>query len=311
MALAATGPARAEDTPVRRVLITGCSSGFGRLTALELARRGHRVAATMRHLDAANADAASELRAIARDEGRTLSVHEIDVDEPASVERGVAAAREAMGGIDVAVSNAGIGIPSPVELSMDAIERTFRTNLFGPLRVARAVLPGMRKRRSGLVVFVSSGLGRLTLPGIAAYCGSKHGGEAMHEALAYEVADHGIDVSIVQPSGFDTDFNANARAYHAELMASLTAEQRERADAYDEVIAFARRLVGDYPQPDPQAVATAIADLIELPEGQRPLRRTVGRSLEGVDRINDVMGEVQEGVMRASGLGRRLPAKRA
>lgn len=299
--------ATAGDGAPRAVLITGCSSGFGRLTAERLAARGHAVAASMRRTGGANADARAALLDRAAAEGWDLSVPEIDVDDAASIARGVAEAIERHGRIDVLVSNAGIGIPAPIEVSMEAIEAVFRTNLFGALHVARAVLPGMRGRGTGAVVHVTSGLGRLTLPGMAAYCGSKFAGEAMFEALAYEVRPHGIDVSIVEPAGFDTEFNANARAYHEALMAGLTDEQAERAAAYPDVIDFARRLVGDTPQPDPTPVAEAIVALVEAAPGTRPLRDVVGRSMQGVARINEVTDEVQRGVMRANGLGERLP----
>ena len=290
----------------RVVLITGCSSGFGRLTAETLARGGHAVAASMRRTVGENAAERDALLAKAEADGWDLSVPEIDVDDPASVESGVATTLERHGRIDALVSNAGIGIPAPVEVSIDAVERVFRTNLFGALHAARAVLPTMRERGDGLIVHVTSGLGRLTLPGMAAYCGSKFAGEAMFEALAYEVAPQGIGVSIVQPGGFDTKFNGNARTYHDELMASLDPAEAERAEAYAETIAFARRLVGDYAQPDPQAVADAIAALSEAPPGERPLRQTVGRSMGGVERINDATSGVQGSVMRANGLGDRL-----
>ena len=299
----------AVDRAPRVVLITGCSSGFGRRTAEALAAKGHAVAASMRATDGANAGARAELLAAAEREGWTLTVPEIDVDDPASIEQGVARTLEQHGRIDALVSNAGIGIPSPVEVSVEATEAVFRTNLFGALRVARAVLPGMRERGDGLIAHITSGLGRLTLPGIAAYCGSKFAGEAMFEALAYEVAPQGIGVSIVQPGGYATEFNANARAAHAELMASLSDEQRERAAAYGDTIAFALRLVGDYPQPDPAEVVNALVALIEAPADKRPLRQTVGRSMAGVDRINAATAEVQDGVMRANGLGDRLPKR--
>ena len=261
----------------------------------------------MRRIDGENAGERTVLVAAAAARGWQLSVPEIDVDDARSIEAGVAETLERYGRIDALVSNAGIGIPAPVEVSMGAIEAVFRTNLFGALRTARAVLPAMRERGEGLIVHVTSGLGRLTLPGMAAYCGSKFAGEAMFEALAYEVAPQGIGVSIVQPSGFDTDFNANARRYHADLMDGLDADGRDRAAAYDRTIAFAQRLVGDYPQPDPIEVAEAIVALIETPPSERPLRQTVGRSMVGVDRINRETADVQRSVMRANGLGGRLP----
>lgn len=148
----------------KSVLITGCSSGFGRMAAELLARQGARVFATMRGLPRPEAE---QLRMLALNERLDLQVVELDVTSDEQVAEAVAAAETAAGGgLDVLVNNAGIGITSPLEVQdMEATRLMFETNVFGPHRMARAVLPGMRKKGGGLIIQISSQLGRVITPG--------------------------------------------------------------------------------------------------------------------------------------------------
>ena len=310
--LAASGAALvAAHLPAGRVhaqgegpvaLITGTSSGFGRLTSLAMARAGHRVAATMRGLEGANATAAAELSAIAEAEGLELVPIEIDVDDAASVERGVAEAAERLGPVDVLVNNAGIGIPVPVELSFEAAEQVLRTNLFGALRMNRAVLPMMRERGSGLIVQVTSGLGRLTMPTHGAYCASKHALEALTEAMAYELHPLGIEAAIVEPSGYDTRFKENARRYFEETMAGLSPQDAARAESYGEHFEVAERILRERSTPPPQEVADAILALAEAEPGARPLRVIVGAGLEDLEPINEAIEAFDARIVRGLGV---------
>jgi NAD(P)-dependent dehydrogenase (short-subunit alcohol dehydrogenase family) len=165
------------------VLITGASKGVGRATAAEFASRGYRVIATARDPRAlGDLDVAQRLR--------------LDVTDQASVDEAVAAAGE----VDVLVSNAGVIFLAAVEASPIAeIERLFAQNTAGAIRVAQAVLPQMRQRKSGRLLFVSSALGRLVLPGQAAYAASKWGLEALAESLAIETAPFGIHTTLLEP----------------------------------------------------------------------------------------------------------------
>ena len=193
-AAAVAAPSRAQDAPLnvegKSVLITGTSSGFGRLTAEHLARNGANVVASMRNLDGGNRKEAQELADLASDEKLKLSIVEIDVIDPASVASGVRQAEESAGGaLDVLVNNAGIGIGGPVEMhDEEALALQMQTNLFGYHRMARAVLPPMRGKGEGYLINISSQLGRLILPNIGMYCATKFGLEAMFEAMAYELA---------------------------------------------------------------------------------------------------------------------------
>ena len=193
-AVAATAPAAAAqeniDLSGKSVLITGSSSGFGRLASLHLARLGATVVASMRNVEGGARAEAKDLTKIARDEELALTVVDLDVTQPGSVANGIAAAEEIAGGaLDVVLNNAGIGLAGPVELhDEEAMALQFQTNLFGYQRVARAALPAMRARGEGLLIQVSSQLGRLILPNIGMYCATKFAIEAMFEAMAYELA---------------------------------------------------------------------------------------------------------------------------
>ena len=180
------------------VLVTGCSSGFGLLTTVELARRGDRVVATMR--DLARGDA---LRRALEDAAVTDAVElaVLDVSDEASVRRAV----DAAGPLDVVVNNAGVASGAPVEeTTVDALASVFDTNVYGALRVIRAALPGMRAQGSGHIVNVTSLAAFVAPPFMGAYAASKHALDALGEALAAEVAPFGIHVTNVAPGAFET-----------------------------------------------------------------------------------------------------------
>src|SRR5215831_2787310 len=153
------------------ILITGASTGFGRDAAERLARRGHRVYATMRDVGNRNARNRAALEKVARDEDIDLHVLELDVTREESVQRAVEAALDDAGHIDVVINNAGFaGIGVSEAYTPEQFLQMFDVNLFGVVRVNRAVLPSMRARRSGLLIHISSGAGRVTVPALAAYC---------------------------------------------------------------------------------------------------------------------------------------------
>lgn len=163
--VAATRPGWAQsaagsEQPV--VLITGTSSGFGRLMAETFARNKLRVVATMRDMEGRNAPAAAELSQLAKSEQLDLDVVEIDVTDEVSVNRGVAEALQLAGRIDILVNNAGVTVPGPVELQpIAAFNANLETNLGGTLRMVRAVAPHMRERKRGYLIQISSALGRI------------------------------------------------------------------------------------------------------------------------------------------------------
>jgi NAD(P)-dependent dehydrogenase (short-subunit alcohol dehydrogenase family) len=146
------------------VLITGSSTGFGRLIAEVLSRRGHTVFATMRDPGGRNATNASEIRALAKGESLPLNVLEMDVTDDVSVERAVNICVEQVGRIDIAINNAGYALIGLAEaVTTEQAQQIMDTNFFGSVRVNRAVLPHMRRQRSGLLLHISSGAGRVIL----------------------------------------------------------------------------------------------------------------------------------------------------
>ncbi|MBL1082483.1 SDR family oxidoreductase [Streptomyces actinomycinicus] len=184
---------------MRAVLVTGCSSGIGLETALAFARRGDRVHACVR-----NPAGAGELLRRAHAENLTLDVPRLDVTDDASVTAAVAAVQDRHGPVDVLVNNAGIDVTGPVEtLPLDRARDLVETNFWGPLRMARAVLPGMRARGSGVVVNVSSLAGRtFAVPHGGFYAASKAALGALSEALHAEVQPFGIRVVCLEPGSF-------------------------------------------------------------------------------------------------------------
>jgi NAD(P)-dependent dehydrogenase (short-subunit alcohol dehydrogenase family) len=177
-------------------LITGTSTGIGLATAVTLARGGHTVFATMRN----PAGGSGEIRAIAEAEKLPITVLPMDVDDDASVRAGVDQALAESGRIDVLVNNAGIAAHGSVEeLPISEFRRTMETNFFGALRCIQAVVPGMRERRHGCIINVTSVAGRIASAPQAPYAASKWALEALSEALAQEVKPFGVRVAIVEP----------------------------------------------------------------------------------------------------------------
>ncbi|MEM1329111.1 MAG: SDR family NAD(P)-dependent oxidoreductase [Planctomycetota bacterium] len=290
-------------TPV--ALITGCSSGFGLVTARTLARNGFRVFASMRDVRTRNAQVADELRQLALAEKLRLDVVEIDIDSDASVDDGVASVLESADQIDVLFNNAGINVPGPIELSMDAARQSFETNVFGQLRMLRAVAPGMRANRHGLVIQMSSGLGRLVQPTSGLYSATKFAQEALFESAAYELHPFGVEVAIVQPSDYDTRIKANSRRYFRELLDGLDAADRRRAGDYASHIEITKATLEDAPAPPPQEVADIVLKLANTPAGQRPLRTVAmpPEIAEGLNQLNGTLEQVQAGLLQSSGMG--------
>lgn len=190
--------------PARTWFVTGSSAGLGRSLVTELLGRGETVAATAR-----NVDALAGLPG--QHEGR-LWTGQLDVTDPQRIRRVVDEAVDALGGIDVVVSNAGYGLFGAAEEATDEqIDQQISTNLTGPIHLARAVLPHLRARGRGRIVQLSSVAGQATAPGMAVYGATKWGVEGFFEALAAEVKGFGIGVTIVEPGTIRTDFTGRSR----------------------------------------------------------------------------------------------------
>jgi len=271
-----------NDKPVW--FITGCSTGFGRELARHALERGYRVAVTARD-PAAVADLAA---------GHGDRALVLDVTRAEQIAAAVGAAEARFGRIDVLVNNAGVGYFGSVEDSEDAeVRRMFEINFWGLANMTRAVLPGMRARRSGHIVNVSSMGGVRGAPAVGYYNATKFGLEGLSEALAQETAPLGIKVLIVEPSGFRTDW------------AGRSANQTKRPIAdYDDTAGARLRMIRGYSgkQPgDPARAAAAIVQAVESPDP--PLRLMLGKAalaagrgkVEAMSRDFEAWAAVSEG----------------
>jgi NAD(P)-dependent dehydrogenase (short-subunit alcohol dehydrogenase family) len=210
----------------KTVLVTGSSSGIGRATAYEFLAEDWTVYATARN--PADVETLGE-------EGCRIAT--LDVTDDGDVERVVDRMIDEEGRIDALVNNAGYGQYGPVEdVPTEAVHRQFDVNVYGPHRLARAVLPRMRSQRDGTIVNVSSVAGRVSYPGAGVYCASKHAMEALSDALRNEVDDYGVDVVLIEPGPVRTGFQETA----ADSLASEDDDGTdlpgvERSGAYDEI----------------------------------------------------------------------------
>jgi NAD(P)-dependent dehydrogenase (short-subunit alcohol dehydrogenase family) len=283
----------ANTNPV--VLITGASSGFGRLTAETLARKHYQVFATMRDIEGRNANAARELREWASRESLPLTVIQLDVTDDGSVERAVAAAIGQAGQIDVLVNNAAYGVLGITEsFTTEQARRAFDTNFLGIVRMNRAVLPHMRQKGRGLLLYVSSGAGRVVIPCMGLYTASKFALEAFAETYRYELASQGIDSVIVQPGAYPTGILGR-------LEEGVDGSRAATYGAVNEIPQKVSALVGAS-KANPQEIADAILQIIETPAGQREFRHRVGSGAGGVQAINANCEQVQQQVLEAFGV---------
>lgn len=244
------------------IFITGSSTGIGLATAVAFGRARHDVYATMR-----NPDRAPELASIAARERLPIKILPMDVDSDTSVGKTVAGVLAESGRIDVLVNNAGIAVTGPVEeLPLAEFRRVMETNYFGALRCIQAVVRGMRERRSGHIINVSSIQGRISIPSYAAYAASKWALEAASEALAQETKSFGVKVSIVEPGIIATPVWDKRR----EVPANTHYRQERRIQAL--VNALLKQPV------TPFVVADKIVEIIQSKTWK--LRHTVGPDAE-------------------------------
>lgn len=285
------------------VIVTGASSGFGKLTVLELARRGHTVVATMRDVEGRNAGVRSELIDAAKAEGHVLQVLEMDVADEASVSSAIDQVIMQHKKIDTLINNAGlmpVGITEAYTVA--EVERLFAVNFFGAVRADRAVLPHMRAAGSGLLVHVTSLMGRVVFPFFGTYSASKFALEALAEAYRYELKGFGIDSVIVEPGPFPSNLISSSPEPSDQAVLASYGEvaaipgQIKANDGYDEAN-----------PPRPQRVADAIVQLVEATE-RRPLRTVVmpeGMDF-GVQRLNEAVSPIQNDLLTSFGMSGML-----
>ncbi|MFA9426430.1 SDR family oxidoreductase [Natronorubrum sp. A-ect3] len=243
------------------VLITGCSSGIGRATAMAFLENDWQVFATARNTD--------HIEALEEAGCTTL---ELDVTNPDQVARVVERTVERGGSIDCLVNNAGYAQMGPMEdVSTVDLHRQFDVNVYGPHRLVRAALPHMRAQGKGRIINVSSVIGRISIPGSGAYAGSKHALEAMSDSLRAEVEEFGIDVTIIEPGPVETNFTERVDE-------ELPGEKRTPAyetlyELYDEMQLIGGGSGGPFAS-SPEDVADAILEASTVSEP--PARYPVG-----------------------------------
>jgi NAD(P)-dependent dehydrogenase (short-subunit alcohol dehydrogenase family) len=252
------------------ILVTGSNSGFGRLSVETLARQGHRVFAGMRAVVGRNAPAAEALRALADREQLALRIVELDITDDESVEQAIASIVDSTGRLDVVVNNAGLAFSGPLEaFTLEQVRQQFETNVFGMVRVNRAALPHMCKQGSGLLLQIGSIGGRVALPYLGLYGATKFALEGLTESYRDELAPFGIDAAIIEPGTYPTPIDtrrqdaadtARAAVYQVGMEAFMTPFYAENRSTTP---------------PDPQEVADAVARVIALPAGKRPLHTVV------------------------------------
>jgi NAD(P)-dependent dehydrogenase (short-subunit alcohol dehydrogenase family) len=277
------------------VLITGSSTGFGRLFADTLARRGHTVFATMRDPGGRNAKNASEIRTLAEKDSLPIYVLELDVTDDASVERAVDAVIGKAGRIDVAINNAGYAVSGLAEaVTTEQAHQLMDTNFLGPVRVNRAVLPHMRRQRSGVLMHISSGAGRIIAPSMGFYCASKFALEALAESYRYELASQGIESVILEPGPYETPVFGNM----------VMGADQARTDTYGAVKQISAKINTALSSiaGNAQDVADAVLRIIETPAGEKQLRYLVSPESFGVDQINALAQQVQANLLEAFGV---------
>ncbi len=281
------------------VLITGTNSGFGWLTANSVAMLGYRVYATMRDTNGKNADKAKALSQV-----ENITVLDVVLTSEISVKNAIDTIIAIEGTIDVLVNNAGIGMTGVAESYTSAdVQEMFDVNVFAPWRLIKLALPFMREQSEGLIINITSGSGRFSFPFSAVYGASKFGLEGLSEGLHYEVKRLGIDVAILQPGAFPTEMSQKARPASDTFV---------NAD-YEAIAAFPEKMINAVGQlfqaanPNPQDVADAVNNLINLPKGQRPLRTVVDPTTgKFVKAANDAVEVEYEKALTAFGIAELL-----
>jgi NAD(P)-dependent dehydrogenase (short-subunit alcohol dehydrogenase family) len=276
-------------TQSRVWFITGCSTGFGRELAKLLSSQGQQVVVTARD--------AAKVQDLAADSANSLALA-LDVTDPAQVKAAVAEAESKFGRIDVLVNNAGYGYMSAIEEGEDeAVRGMFEANFFGLADMTRAVLPGMRRRKSGHIINISSIGGLVGFPGTGYYAATKFAVEGLSEALSKEVEPLGIKVTIVEPGPFRTDWAGR----------SLQMTKNEIAD-YAETAGARRKQISGYSgqQPgDPVRAAQAIVTVVE--SANPPLHLILGKP--GLNFVEEKLKALHKDIdtWRATTLGADYP----
>lgn len=279
----------------KTILVTGASSGFGRLSAEKLARSGHTVFAGFRSIAGPKKQVADELRS------QKIEVLELDVTSDSSVDAAVRKLLDRSNGeLDVVVNNAGLASAGISEtFTAEQVRDMFEVNVFGVQRVLRATLPIFRAHHAGLVINIGSILGRVTLPFFGLYGASKQALEALSDSYRYELSQLGVDVVLVQPSAHPTNMYAAAQQ---PADAARAGSYGDVAEVPGKILQTFAALFHGANAPDPHGIAEAIDKLVAIPAGKRPDRIVVGIPF-GSDAVNEAVAPIQGKLIDDLGLG--------
>lgn len=277
------------------VLITGTNSGFGWLTANSVAALGHKVYATIRDTEGKNADKAKVMAQV-----ENVTVLDVSLTDETSVKKAIDTIIAKEGTIDVLINNAGSAMFGVAESSTtDDVQRMLDINVIAPWRLMKLVLPFMRKQSEGLIINVSSGWGRFAAPFTVVYSASKFALEGLSEGLHYELRPLGIDVAIIQPGAFPTEMSQKIQTGSDT---SVVEGYKAIADVPNKLFAAIGQMF-ETAHPDPQDIADAVVNLINLPKGERPLRTVVDTPTgEITKRANEAVKVEYENVLKAFGM---------
>ncbi len=283
------------------IVVTGAANGIGRSTCNELARTGHTVYASMRETKDRNSRRAEEVQEFARQHGVDLRTLELDVSSETSVNSAIETIIAENGRLDVVIHNVGQIVYGPTEaFTAEQLAELYDTNVLSTQRVNRAALPQLRKQGNGLLVWISSSSARGgSVPFLGAYASSKAALDALALGYAGELARWGIETTIVVPGALGPGhYIRSGRPRDAirseEYADGPTADISEIA--LDGLAQISPR------DPDPKGVAKAIADVIEMPLGQRPLRLHFGPDDDGAAAVDGVADRARAELLRRIGL---------
>lgn len=295
----------------RNVLITGASSGFGKLMAISLVEKGYKVWASMRDLEGKNRTKAEGLKGEIQNQSGTLEVMELDVTKMQSVQKAIDHIRATDGKLEVIVNNAGVGSMALLEdFTEEMLKNLFETNVNGVFRVTKAALSMMKNQNDGLVINISSGLGRVCLPTFTYYNASKWALEALAQSWRYEFSPLGIDCVLVEPGAFPTtDFMDNMAVFSVDA-SSKASEYGDLFNLHANFKAMVEQQINDGTANNPQMVADAVVKLIETPKGKRPFRTVVDPGFEQfLDPYNKMLDDIQQNLLNDFGIGNLIQPK--
>jgi NAD(P)-dependent dehydrogenase (short-subunit alcohol dehydrogenase family) len=284
------------------IVITGASSGFGALTARALADAGDIVYAGMRETTGRNAPQVEATVDYSKTNGVDLRAIELDVNSDDSVNAAIASIEKEHGRIDVVIHNAGHMVVGPAEaFTPEQLAELYNVNVLSTQRVNRAVLPGLRERRSGLVIWVSSSSVKGgTPPYLAPYFAAKAAMDSLAVSYAAELARFGVETSIVVPGSFTTGTNHFAHSGRPEDAAVEQQYEAENAGLMEQV---AGKLAALAPAgATASLVSDEIARIVALPAGQRPYRVTIDPANDGSEEVSDVADRVRGEFLARVGL---------